>query len=117
MDEDQTGPESDPSLSGASFDQRLRQARARQGLDKAPASPTEPAGDDFSALAVFFRVGVELVSALLVGLAIGWGLDRVLHTRPLFLILFVLLGGAAGIINVWRLVSPASNPGRKSSGS
>ena len=63
-------------------------------------------------MAVFFRVGVELVSALLVGLAIGWGLDRLLGTRPLFLILLVFLGGIAGIINVWRLVAPAPDAGR-----
>jgi ATP synthase protein I len=54
------------------------------------------------------RVGVELVSAVIVGLAIGWGLDAWLKTRPLFLILFVFLGGAAGIVNVWRLVAPSS---------
>jgi ATP synthase protein I len=60
------------------------------------------------------RVGVELVSAVIVGLAIGWGLDAWLKTRPLFMILFVFLGGAAGIANVWRLVAPgsgASGPG------
>jgi ATP synthase protein I len=50
---------------------------------------------------------VELVAALAVALAIGWGLDRWLHTLPLFLSLFVLLGGAAGVLNVWRVVSPA----------
>ena len=59
-------------------------------------------------------VSVELVSALLVGLAIGWALDHFLKTKPLFLILFVLLGGVAGMFNVWRIVSPAPTPGRKS---
>jgi F0F1-type ATP synthase assembly protein I len=32
---------------------------------------------------------------------------------PLFLILFVLLGGAAGLANLWRMVAP---PGRPPSG-
>jgi len=53
------------------------------------------------------RVGVELVSALVVAVAIGWGLDHWLHTLPLFLIISVVLGGAAGVLNVWRLVGPA----------
>jgi ATP synthase protein I len=53
------------------------------------------------------RVGVELVSALVVAVAIGYGLDRWLHTLPLFLVLFVVLGGVAGVMNVWRLVGPA----------
>ena len=106
MDEDTADP-------GKSFDQRLREARTRQGLDPvAPTTNQDP--PEFSAMAVFFRVGVELVSALLVGLAIGWTLDHFLHTRPVFLILFVLLGGVAGIINVWRLVAPPPLPGRKS---
>jgi ATP synthase protein I len=58
------------------------------------------------------RIGVELVSALAVAMAIGWGLDRWLHTMPLFLIIFVVLGGAAGIRGVWRLVAPPA-PGGK----
>lgn len=103
----------DTANSGKSFDQRLREARTRQGLDPVPP-PTGQDPPDVSAMAVFFRVGVELVSALLVGLAIGWTLDHFLHTRPVFLILFVLLGGVAGIINVWRLVAPPPLPGRKS---
>jgi len=55
------------------------------------------------------RVGVELISAVIAGLAIGWGLDHWLNTRPLFIILFVFLGGVAGIVNIWRLV--AQDPG------
>ncbi len=59
------------------------------------------------------RVGVELLAAVIVGLAIGWALDAWLHTRPLFLILLAFLGGIAGIVNVWRLVMPpAGRPGK-----
>ena len=60
------------------------------------------------------RVGVELLSALVVGLAIGWGLDWLLGTKPWLLALFVLLGGVAGVANVWRLMMPhkaRSTPG------
>jgi ATP synthase protein I len=103
----------DTGSSGKSFDQRLQEARTRQGLDPEPPRPDQTASE-FSAMAVFFRVGIELVSALVVGLAIGWTLDHFLKTRPLFLILFILLGGVAGIINVWRIVAPAPTPGRKS---
>jgi ATP synthase protein I len=61
---------------------------------------------DRSMLGLGLRVGAEVIAALLVGLAIGWGLDRVLGTRPIFLGLFILIGGAAGMLNVWRLVAP-----------
>ncbi|MDE2008263.1 MAG: AtpZ/AtpI family protein, partial [Rhodospirillales bacterium] len=78
----------------ASFEARLAAARRRQGLEAPPRPVQEPG---FSAMGVGLRVGVEMVSALVVAVAIGWGLDRWLHTRPLFLAVFVLLGGAAGV--------------------
>ena len=37
---------------------------------------------------------------------IGWLLDRWLHTKPVFLALFVVLGSAAGVRNVWRQFAP-----------
>jgi ATP synthase protein I len=98
----------DKGHQAASFEDRLDQARRKQGLD-APTSDPAQAGKgsaDGNAMAVGLRVGVELVSTLAVAVAIGWWLDHYFHTMPLFLILFVLLGGAAGIANVWRLLEP-----------
>ena len=89
-----------------SFEERLSAARIRQGLDAPPPASGNASGMGGSSLGVGLRVGVELVSALVVAVAIGWGLDRWLHTMPLFLIVFVLLGGAAGILNVWRVIGP-----------
>ena len=90
-------------MNDPSFDERLKLARAREGLD--PTTPPETSAAS-NAWSIGARVGVELVAALAVGLAIGWGLDRWLHTLPLFLVIFVLLGGAAGIVNVWRMMAP-----------
>ena len=56
-----------------------------------------------NALGLALRVGVELVSALAIGLAIGWLLDAWLGTRPWLMLVFILLGGAAGILNVYRM--------------
>jgi ATP synthase protein I len=94
-----------------SFEQRLRAAESRQGgkpgAKPGPGSPDgTQAASGPSALGIGMRVGVELVSALVVAVAIGWALDHWLHTLPLFLIVFVLLGGAAGILNVWRVMAP-----------
>ena len=91
-----------------SFEERLRAAQARQTA----SSPKPAAGADGTpaAMGIGVRVGVELVSALAVGLAMGWGLDWLLGTRPWMLALFVLLGGAAGVANVWRLMMPPKRP-------
>lgn len=91
----------------AAFEERLRTARQRQGLDPRPSASGPDAADSSpSALAVGFKVSVELVSALVVACAIGWGLDRLFGTKPWFLIGFVPLGGAAGVLNVWRMFAP-----------
>jgi ATP synthase protein I len=98
---------------GGSFEDRLRVARARRGLEESgqpPAAAPDDAGP--SAMAIGLRVGVELVSAFAVAVAIGWALDRWLHTGPVLLVVFVLLGGAAGIANVWRLMGRLSPKGQ-----
>ena len=75
-----------------------------------PAAPTpkpEPKADGTgSAMSLGLRAGSELVSAVIVGSGIGWALDRALHTNPAFLIVFFLIGVAAGTLNVIRLTSP-----------
>lgn len=108
MSDDHNGP--DPAGDEASFEARLRAARGRRGLDPAPG-PAPLDKRQASALGVGLRVGVELVSALVVATAIGWGLDRWFGTMPLMICLFVLLGGAAGVLNVWRAMRPANGRG------
>ena len=48
------------------------------------------------------RVATELLAGLIIGGGLGLIFDRWLDTKPLFLILFFLLGGIAGIYNLWR---------------
>jgi ATP synthase protein I len=49
-----------------------------------------------------YRLISEFVAGILVGAALGYGLDRLFGTLPLFLIVFVLLGFGAGILNMSR---------------
>lgn len=87
-----------------SFEERLRAAQARRVASE-PKPATGNAAEP-NAMGIGLRVGIELVSALAVGVAIGWGLDWALGTRPWMLALFVLIGGGAGVANVWRLMMP-----------
>jgi ATP synthase protein I len=75
--------------------------------EQKPERKPDPAG---SAMSLGLRAGSEFVSAVIIGLGIGWVLDRVLHTNPAFLIVFFLIGVAAGIWNVIRLTSPKRSP-------
>jgi ATP synthase protein I len=48
------------------------------------------------------RLGTELVAGVAVGGFIGWALDQGFGTAPFLMVVFLLLGGAAGIIGVMR---------------
>src|SRR5262245_2170839 len=101
--------------SSPSFEERLKAARSRRGLDAPPPLTAGETGDmgGMSPWGIGLRVGVELVSALVVAVAIGYGLDRLFGTKPILMAVFVLLGGAAGILNVWRLFAPRPTRDRR----
>ena len=50
-----------------------------------------------------FRLGTELVAAVVVGTIIGFILDNWFDTKPWFIITFFFLGVIAGILNVIRV--------------
>jgi len=61
-------------------------------------------------MALGFRLSSELVAGVLVGALMGWGFDRLLSTSPFELIVFVLVGFVAGVLNVIRSAGVA--PGK-----
>jgi len=76
--------------------QRIRLARQLQAPKRGKS------GDKFTAANMAWRMTLELVVGGMVGAAMGWGLDELFGTLPLFLIVFILLGFAAGIRTVMR---------------
>ena len=57
-------------------------------------------------MSIALRVTSELIAGVAVGGAIGWGLDRLFHTKPLFIILLGLVGTAGGFWNIIRETTP-----------
>jgi ATP synthase protein I len=105
----------DPDDEAAALRARLdRLSGELKGRTAPPAAPEQKPGPKSSpsgsAMSLGLRAGSEFVSAVIVGLGIGWVLDRALHTNPAFLIVFFLIGVAAGIWNVIRLTSPKRSP-------
>ncbi len=49
-----------------------------------------------------FKLGTELVAAVVVGTIIGFILDNWFGTKPVLIIIFFFIGFAAGILNVVR---------------
>lgn len=81
------------------LDAKLRAAQGRHHVKPARAG----FASDKSGLSIAFRIGVELVAALAIGVAIGWVLDRWLGSSPWLLIVFFVFGAAAGMMNVFRI--------------
>ena len=74
---------------------RLKRARGAQPVEPDPTTPR-------SGLATALRLAAEMISALIVGGGIGWFLDHWLDTRPWLLLVFLLLGAIAGMLNAYR---------------
>ena len=80
------------------FSERLKRledriAAARRGR----AGPPRGHSGEFTQGSLAWRMVSELVVGMLLGLAIGWGLDALFGTRPVFLVVFALFGFAGGV--------------------
>ena len=89
-------------------------AASRPASEPKPAPKTDGSAAG-SAMSLGLRAGSEFVSAIILGLGIGWVLDRALGTNPAFLIVFFLLGAAAGVWNLIRLTSPKGTSSNRNS--
>lgn len=79
--------------------ERLRALEARLAKTRGTAEPADKGatGKAFSQGEMAWRMVIELVTGMVLGLSIGFGLDHVFDTRPIFLVIFVLVGFAAGV--------------------
>lgn len=75
---------------------RLRDLEQRLSrLSGGPGAPLPMAGYDKAHVA--WRMVTEIVTGILMGAGIGYGLDWLFGTLPVMLILFILIGFVAGI--------------------
>jgi ATP synthase protein I len=95
----------DPDRNGPldQLDARIAEARRRQDGKAAKPKVTGDLSGNFMGAA--FRIGVELVAALVVSVGFGWLIDRWLGTRPWVMVAFFFLGAAAGMMNVYRVAN------------
>ena len=76
-----------------------------------PEDPSKEPLSPLSGLGAAYRIGIEFISRILVGLLLGYAIDHVLDTQPWGLVVMVLLGASAGLLNIFRLLglwSPSS---------
>ena len=85
------------------FSDRLKRLEDRiNAANKSRAPKRSSVGRKYTQGSLAWRMVIELVVGMLLGLAIGFGLDSLFGTQPLFLVLFALLGFAAGVRTMMR---------------
>lgn len=94
----------------ASIGDKLNAAKGHRAAGQ-PAPGQSGGSDKGAAMSRALRISTELIGGIVVGGAIGWGLDHVLgNEKPWLFILFFMLGAAAGILNVVRMASKEKTP-------
>jgi ATP synthase protein I len=85
------------------FSERLKRLEERIAAAKAgrESRPSRHSGE-FTQGSLAWRMVTELVVGMVLGLAIGLGLDALFGTRPVFLVVFALLGFAGGVRTMLR---------------
>ena len=59
---------------------------------------------------------IDLTAGIVVGLAIGWGLDELFGSKPVFMVAFTLLGFAAGVRVMLQSAQRANDAARAADG-
>lgn len=88
---------------------RLDDALARTNRASSEAKGGSGAGGK-SGWGAAVKVSSEFIAGVLVGAGIGYLLDKMVGTAPWGMIVFLLLGFAAGILNVMRATGKVSDP-------
>ncbi|TDK46772.1 AtpZ/AtpI family protein [Antarcticimicrobium luteum] len=82
--------------------QRMAQLEARIEAAKKAQAPKPRVDEHYSQANLAWRMVIELVAGLGIGFGIGYGLDSLFGTLPILLLLFTLLGLAAGVKTMLR---------------
>lgn len=98
-DNDGAGKEDPPSLD--EFSERLNAKREKP--------EAESPGGSGAAWGRAMRVSSELIAGVIVGGALGYGLDAWLETKPWFLLAGIFVGFAAGVRNLMRALKEDNN--------
>ncbi len=85
-----------------SIDQIEARLRAARAHDVAADRPDPGSQGRLAGMGMGLRLATEVVVGVGGGAGVGWGLDHWLGTQPWLMVVFLLLGGAAGVLNAYR---------------
>ena len=97
------GPNNAPDIRGEDLERRRRALEASLQTKRPARADAESArAGGKTGYGQALKLSSEFIAGIAVGAGIGWAIDRVAGTSPWGLIVFLLLGFAAGVLNVMR---------------
>lgn len=97
--------------------ERLAALEKRLAALRSKEAPEKPHGDEgYSQANLGWQMVIELVAGLLIGFGIGYGLDLLFGTLPILLVVFTLLGFAAGVKTMLRTAQMAQTETAEAAG-
>ena len=109
---------SDADISGRlkNLDVELKKVDAERRQEAAKANAESSRTSAASGMTLAFRLGSEFVAGVLVGAGLGYGIDMLLGTAPLGMIVLLLLGFGAGVLNMMRATGEFGQKPKKGDG-
>lgn len=104
--------ELEPPKAGLS-DRRDQLSRTLDERTRQEAKASRRSSGSATGYAQAVKMSSEFIAGILVGAGLGWILDEWLGTSPFGLIVFLLLGFVAGVLNVLRAAGQIAEPGVK----
>ncbi len=92
------------------LDGRLSELKRRVEARKPTREAEKAAETSARGYAQAMKLSSEFIAGIVVGGVLGWGIDEIFGTLPFGLIVFLLLGFAAGVLNVLRAVGRVAEP-------
>ena len=97
-------------MAGPEEKAQLARLEERIGAAKAAVEPERPKIEEHhSQVQLVWRMVIELVAGICIGFGIGYGLDSLFGTLPIFLVVMTLLGFAAGVRTMLRSAEELQN--------
>lgn len=91
------------------MDERISAIRAKE---KAKSAKNSDKHTNFSHIAVVLQMAIELASGTFVGAGIGYILDELFDFKSVFLLIFTVFGGIAGLVNMARYLKRIDEEGK-----
>ncbi|MCC0015943.1 MAG: AtpZ/AtpI family protein [Rhodobiaceae bacterium] len=91
-------------------DQRLDRLEAALNRTRAATRPAPERSSSATGYAQAMRLSSEFIAGIAVGTGLGWAIDQVFGIAPWGMIVFLMLGFAAGVLNVLRAAKLVEEP-------